>query len=266
MFKNHNLLRDILIVAWRKNTVSFNPIKLIQKGYRPAIRWPIISAFLLSFTLQAHAQFIEYGGGIGMLNYAGDLARGYQITKQSPALQGVYRLNLSKIVSIKFGLIYGKVTGDDESPVDAFADTRNASFSRRIFEGSMTVEYHFLDYKNEKSLIKWSPYFFGGVGFVKILDIDNTEDLKNYQPVMPFGFGVKHLIGKQFSVSLEVGARKMFTDDFDGISDGELFNKNYQYGNPNDRDWYHYTGLTLTYMLYKIPCPFRYIPNKSIYD
>ena len=231
------------------------------------IKWPIISVFLLFIASEGKSQFIEYGGGLGAMNYAGDLARGYQFTKQSPAIQGIYRLNFSEIVSLKFGLLYGKVTGDDNDPIDAFAATRDASFSRKILEGSVTIEYHFLDYKNKKSQIKWSPYFFGGIGFAKLLGIDNTiEDISNFQPVMPFGFGIKHLIGKQFSVSFEVGARKMFTDKFDGVSEGELFNKNFQYGNPNDNDWYHFTGFSFTYILYKIPCPFRYIPNKSLYD
>lgn len=231
------------------------------------IRWPIISAFLLFSSINANGQFIEYGAGVGMLNYAGDMARGYQFKNLNPAIQGIYRLNFSQIVSLKFGLLYGKVSGSDANPTDRFAAVRNASFSRRIAEGSVTIEYHFLDYKNEKSPIRWSPYFFVGFGFTKLLDVDNTvEDISNFQPVMPFGLGIKHLIGKQFSISLEVGARKMFTDKFDGISDGDLFNKNFQYGNPKDKDWYHFTGFSFTYILYKIPCPFRYIPNKSLYD
>ena len=231
------------------------------------IKWPILSVILFITAFESNAQFLEYGGGIGMMNYAGDLSRGYNFTKQSPAIHGVYRFNLSKIVSLKVGLLYGKVSGDDESPIDAFAATRKATFTRTIIEGSLVFEYHFLDYKDDKSLIKWSPYFFGGVGFTKLLNIDNTkEDIAKFQPVIPFGLGVKHLIGKQFSVSFEVGARKMYTDKFDAISDGDLFDKNFQYGNPNDNDWYHFTGLTFTYILYKIPCPFRYIPNKSIYN
>lgn len=230
-------------------------------------KWSILSVFLLFMVFQSQAQFLEYGGGFGVINYAGDLARGYKFTKQNLAVHGICRFNLSEILSLKAGLFYGKVRGDDQNPIDAFAAVRNASFSRTILESSLTVEYHFLNYKNEKSLIRWSPYFFGGLGFVKIFNIDNTvEDISSFQPVLPFGLGIKHLIGKYFSIALEVGARKMFTDKFDGISDGELFNKNFKYGNPNDNDWYHFTGLSFTYILFKIPCPFKYIPNKSIYN
>ena len=231
------------------------------------IKWPILSVFILLFSFQVNAQFIEYGASVGMLNYAGDLTRGYKIKNLNPAIQGIYRLNFSHIVSLKFGFLYGKVAGSDTNPIDAFGNERNDSFERKIAEGSLTIEYHFLDYKNDKSPIRWSPYFFCGLGLTKILDVDNTvEDFPNFQPVMPFGIGIKQLIGKQFSLSFEVGARKMFTDKFDKVSEGDLFNKNFQYGNPKDRDWYHFTGFSFTYILYKIPCPFRYIPNKSLYD
>lgn len=227
---------------------------------------PIVSAFILLSHI-SNAQFIEYGGGIGGMNYAGDLSRGYKITKQNPAIHGVYRLNLSEIVSLKFGLAYGKISGDDNDPIDVLGASRNASFSRTLIEASTTFEYHFLDYKNEKSLIKWSPYFFAGFGFFKLFNLDkDIDNFSSIQPVLPFGVGFKHLIGKQFSVGIEFGARKTFFDELDRVSDGDIFQKNFQYGNPNDKDWYHFTGITITYILYKIPCPFRYIPNKSIYD
>lgn len=227
---------------------------------------PIFSAFLL-FAHVGEAQFIEYGGGIGGMNYAGDLSHGYKIAKQSPAIHGLYRLNLSEILSIKFGLAYGKITGDDTDPIDPFAANRDASFSRTLIEGSVSFEYHFLDYKSKKSLVKWSPYFFAGMGFFKVFNLDSDlDDFASIQPVMPFGIGFKHLIGKQFSVGIEIGARKTFFDKLDRVSEGDLFIKDYQYGNPNDNDWYHFTAISLTYILYKIPCPFRYVPNKSIYD
>jgi hypothetical protein len=80
------------------------------------------------------------------------------------------------------------------------------------------------------------------------------------------GGGAKFLLGKRFSLSVESGARKTFFDYLDGVSDGDIFIKDYQFGNPNDNDWYFYTGVSLTYIIYKIPCPFPYVPNKSIFN
>ena len=205
---------------------------------------------------------------IGGMTYAGDLSRGFHFLDQKLGVQGFYRINFDKDVSFKASLLYGKFSGSDsDHPIDAFAQIRNASFERSILEASATLEYHFLDYKDKHSTIKWSPYFFAGFGITKILNMD--EDLDNFssiQPVLPFGLGVKHLIGKQFSVSAEFGARKMFFDELDRISEGDVYDKsNTQFGNPNDKDWYHFLGISFSYIIYKIPCKYRYVPNKTLY-
>jgi len=143
---------------------------------------------------------------------------------------------------------------------------RNASFSRSLVEASATFEYHFLDYKDKNSNIKWSPYFFAGFGITKVLNLDEEDNFSSIQPVLPFGVGFKHLVGKQFSIAMEYGARKTFFDGLDGISDGDVFDKsNTQYGNPNDKDWYHFLNISFSYLLYKIPCTYKYVPNKTLY-
>ncbi|MEP2024053.1 MAG: DUF6089 family protein [Reichenbachiella sp.] len=226
---------------------------------------PILSAFLLIQTF-CFAQKTEYGLALGGISYAGDLYRGYDITNQSLGLQGLYRINFEKDVSFKVALLYGNVSGNDSKPFDALGEIRDASFNRSFFEASATFEYHFLDYKNKNSTIRWTPYFFAGFGLAKFLNLSEEDNFSSIQPVLPFGGGVKHLIGKQFSLALEFGARKTFFDQLDGISDGDVFDKtNTQYGNPNDKDWYHFFNISISYLIYKIPCTYRYVPNKSMY-
>ncbi|MEO9966107.1 MAG: DUF6089 family protein [Reichenbachiella sp.] len=227
---------------------------------------PILSAFLLIHMISL-GQKTEFGLGIGGVSYAGDLYRGYEFLNQSPGIQGIYRINIEKDVSFKIALLYGKVSGDDDNPFDALGEIRNASFSRTFLEASASFEYHFLDYKNKNSTIKWSPYFFAGFGLTKFLNLDAQNDsFSSLQPVLPFGGGIKHLIGKQFSMAVEFGARKTFFDQLDGISDGDVFDKtNTQFGNPNDKDWYHFFGISISYLIYKIPCQYKYVPNNSLY-
>ena len=174
-------------------------------------------------------------------------------------------MNLSEIVGIKYALGYGNISGSDADPIDPFAEVRNRSFRRGVLEGTLTFEYNFLDFKDEYSLIRWSPYVFGGFGFSRLFG-EITKDYSKFQPNIPFGIGFKHLIGKQFSVELEVGFRKMFFDNLDEISEGDIGIKDFQYGNPNDTDWYSFSVISFSYILYKIPCPFRYIPNRSMYQ
>ena len=224
-------------------------------------------AFFLSFLLigfSSHSQLLEFGIGGGALNYSGDLIRGYKITNIRPAIAVHHRMNFSKEVSIKWALTSGVLVGSEDH-IDAFSRQRDFSFSINMAEVSSVIEYHFLDYKNDKSPIRWSPYAFGGVGFTRFTGLaEPKENFNRIQTVIPFGLGFKQLIGKRFSLDTELGIRKTFFDLLDNTSDGDLATKNYQYGNPNDNDWYSYFGVSLSFILYEIPCPYPYVPNQHM--
>jgi len=221
--------------------------------------------FVLLLTFSARAQFIEFGAGIGVTQYSGDLEYGYKFNTAGPALNLHYRLNFSEIVSTRFNLVYGGIRADDTTPVDVLGENRDFSFNSSVFELSSVFEYHFLDYKSHALPQKWSPYAFMGVGIVRLNNPANTEvDYAKNQPVIPMGLGVKYKVGKRFVVEVEAGARKTFFDYLDGVSDYDTTIKNYQFGHPNDDDWYFFTGFRLSCVLYNIPCPFPYIPNKSM--
>ena len=225
---------------------------------------PILSAFLL-YGFFCQAQKYEFGLGLGGASYSGDLYRGYDVLNQKLGVQGLCRINTAPDISWKFALTYAKVAGDDGKPFDVLGEQRGASFERSFLEASAVFEYHFLDYKHDKSLVKWSPFAFAGVGMTKFFNLESTDNFSSYQPVVPFGLGFKHLIGKQFTMSVEYGARKTFFDQLDGVSDGDVSNKDYQFGNPANDDWYHFVGVTFSYILYKIPCTYRYVPNRSMH-
>ncbi|MFY0688069.1 MAG: hypothetical protein JXQ90_12940 [Cyclobacteriaceae bacterium] len=212
------------------------------------------------------AQFLEFGGGIGGFNYSGDLNRGYPLGNLGPAISGHHRMNFSEYISVKWGLKYGTIKGTDSKPIDAFSVERNASFKQSIVELSSVFEYHFLDYKRRKSPVKWSPYVFSGVSFLRLNNIDVfTLNHSRIQAGIPFGIGFVKIIAKKYSVGFEFGVRKTFYDELDNVSESlDLSLKDYNYGNPVNKDFYSYIGLNFTYILYKIPCPFPYIPNEMM--
>ena len=215
--------------------------------------------FLL-FSLQAKTQNTEIGGGIGGLSYTGDLNRGYSLLQNRPAITVFHRTNLSNVVSFKAGITAGKIAGSDEKgEVDAFSNQRNASFNVFIFETSGVLEYHFLNWRSEHSLLRWTPYVFGGVGiFVMSGHQNKPEEYSNVQPILPFGLGFKYILNPKWYLGFEAGARKTFFDYLDNVSEGNIAVKNYQYGNTNDNDMYYYVGFTINYSFYTIPCPFSY--------
>lgn len=200
-----------------------------------------------------------------MGHYTGDLNGYPRMTKTQPGATGILRLNLSNIVSFKSALTYAQIAGDDMAPADVLGERRNHSFKHSIWELSSVFEYHFLNYRSDKTRNKWAPYAFLGLGFANVRGVEDTYDeFKPLQFVIPMGAGVKYELTKKLTLGAEAGARKTFTDNLDAVSDGDIRIKNYQYGNPNDQDWYFYTGINLTYVIYKIPCPFPYVPNRAI--
>jgi len=222
---------------------------------------------VIFFTSDVFAQYKEYGGGIGVFNYTGDLNPKLRLGQSSPGISGFYRKNFNNVVSLRLGLTAGKIKGSDDSPVDIFGATRDYSFDITIIEGSSVFEYYFLDYRHPHTNVYFSPYFFAGVGIFRFFGYDDTRgNFGRLQPIIPFGVGIKQLIGKRYAAAVEFGLRKTFFDYLDSVSDADVTIKNYQYGNPNSNDWYYFTGISVTYILYEIPCRYRYVPNRYEYN
>lgn len=202
-----------------------------------------------------YAQRSEVGFGIGTFNYTGDLVRNYDFKYSKPAGTVFYRSNLSNVVSFRAGITAGAI-GASEKPIDAFADQRDASFNLFLFEASTVMEYHFLNWRETKRFVRFTPYLFAGLGLFGISGNDNkTAEYSNIQAAIPFGGGIKYIYNPKWYFSLEFGVRKTWFDYLDDISAGDRRYKNYQYGNPNDNDNYFFLGITLTRTFYTIPCP-----------
>lgn len=208
---------------------------------------------LLSFS--TFAQKSEVGFGIGTLNYTGDLVKNYNFRFSKPAATVFYRSNLSPVVSFRAGFTGGKL-GASETPIDKFASVRDESFDIFLFEASTIMEYHFLNWRETKRFVRFTPYLFAGLALYGIAgNAEKTAEYSNIQGSIPFGGGLKYVYNPKWYLSLEFGIRKTFTDYLDNISAGDQRFKNFKYGNPNDNDNYYFLGITLTRTFYTIPCP-----------
>jgi hypothetical protein len=214
----------------------------------------VAALFCVSKTL--HAQRSELGFGIGTFNYTGDLVRTYNIKYSKPAATVFFRSNLSKVVSFRASVTAGKL-GASEKPIDPAANLRDASFDIFLFEGSLGMEYHFLNWRDSKRPMRYTPYLFGGLGLFGISgNASKSAEYSNIQGMIPFGGGFKYILNPKLYAAFEIGIRKTFFDYLDNVSDfNNQSQKNYQYGNPNDYDNYFFVGITFTRTFYDIPCP-----------
>lgn len=217
----------------------------------------LISSVLLSVIIAgtAKAQSSELGFGLGTFNYTGDLVKFYNFKYSKPAGTVFYRANLSKVVSFRAGITAG-VIGAEEVPTDEFASQRNASFQHFLYEGSTVMEYHFLNWRDSKRYVRFTPYLFGGVALFGFSgDVDRSQAYSTVQMAIPFGAGVKYVLNPKWYLALEFGMRKTFFDYLDNVSGGDVRFKNYQYGNESNNDHYYFLGISLTRTFYTIPCP-----------
>jgi hypothetical protein len=227
----------------------------------PGIKSHLVVALLFTLVITTCAgqirQRSEVGIGLGTFNYTGDLVQNYNFKFSKPAFTVFYRNNVSKVISFRASITAGKLGASDAAaPIDAFAVKRNASFDIFLMEISGVYEYHFLDWRDNKRRLRFTPYLFAGLGLFTISGVPNkTEQYSNVQLGIPFGGGIKYVINPKYYLSLEFGVRKTFFDYLDNISDSDPSFKNYQYGNKFDYDTYYFLGVTITKTFYDIPCP-----------
>ena len=234
------------------------------------------SAFFLP--TRAFAQHTsEVGIGVGATNYKGEIAPQLQWRNSRPALTVFYRRDISVPITLRAGLTAGFLRATDANVrgvnggVAPLQDYRQLSLSGGVGEVSGVVEYNFLDYhrRQDQHRAHFSPYLFGGVALYlanttvqsanAALQPDFDRQGSKVGLAIPAGAGVKVALTEHFNLGLEMGVRKTFTDQLDHTGD-----QNPLLVNSHDQDWYYYTGLSVSYTLYKILCPPPYHRNKGL--
>ncbi|HET8859919.1 DUF6089 family protein [Marivirga sp.] len=213
---------------------------------------------VLGISSQTNAQSKEFGGGLASFNYTGDLIRNYSIQNQTFGINLFYVKNYQYGWSGKLNFAAGRIKGSDENPIDPQAAIRSASFQDFITEISGQATYEFLDFRNDKALVKFTPYLTVGAGFFLINRAEKTTDYSDIQLMIPFGGGVKYSLGPLWTLNFEFSARKLFYDYLDNISQEIITDKrnsNFQFGDWNDNDWYYFTGFSISYTFWGVNCP-----------
>ncbi len=189
-------------------------------------------------------------GELGGANQTGTFfVRDLEIKATAPSAQIAGRFKLNNHFAIKGGLYYELVKGSDKLTKEPYRQNRNLSFKSNIFELSLQGEF-FLTREQQGARYKiknargfksydFQAYLFLGVGGFyfnpKAFYYGSWENLQplgtegqglpgqkaKYSRVafcIPYGIGVKEAINRYWSVGVEVGMRKTFTDYIDDVS------------------------------------------------
>ena len=198
------------------------------------------------------AQINELGFFVGGSNFIGDVGSTTYINPNSPAIGLVYKWNKTPRHSWRFSYTQTKLKGNDKNSDDFQRRNRNLSFQNNIKEFSGGIEFNFFDFDLNKKLDKKvSPYFFTGLSFLLFKKINysgslSQPTLKNF--AIPLIIGVKSNLTSNFVLGFEIGTRYSFTDDLDGNL------TSFNLGNVYNKDWYVFSGITLSYMFGTKPC------------
>lgn len=209
--------------------------------------------------LTSFGQIHELGVFVGGSNYIGDVGSMDYLAPNDAAFGVLYKWNKSTRHSWRFSYTQATITARD---VDSKAPNRNLrgfEIKNDIKEISAGLEFNFLDFDLHQSDFVFSPYVYSGISTFLydetfVLNKESKEDYRDFSFAIPMVVGVKAKIANQLVLGLETGARYTFTDNLDG-SNPE--NKNFEplkFGNLNNKDWYIFTGFTLTYTFGKNPC------------
>ena len=189
-------------------------------------------------------------GELGGANQIGTyFVKDLEIKTTRPSVAIGYRKKFNQRFALKGGLYYMRVKGDDQLTTEPFRQNRNLNFRSDIVEGSIQAEVfftkdkngHLYRIKNAKGAKNYDfqGYIFGGVGAfffnpqgyyngkwynLKPMSTEGEgmdggpKNYSRFSVCIPYGIGVSEAVGKLWTIGLEIGIRKTFTDYIDDVS------------------------------------------------
>jgi hypothetical protein len=215
--------------------------------------FPIFFALLLISSF-AKGQKNEIGFSLGGFNYTGELAPVYNVLNYRPGGSIFYRLNLNPIIALRGSIHAGYIHANEKNSPRPSNSARAAYFTTFVTEAAIMAEYNFFNYRGRKEDHRLSPYLTGGIAVFNSQNrkISNVNSNDYIVLSIPMGIGLKYKLSRQMNLGFEFVARKTFTDRIDGVS--SFFLGKHETANIFDKDWYYYTGFTLSYTFYGIKC------------
>jgi len=248
-------------------------------------------------------------GELGGANQVGtNFLRDFEVTQTRPLLSIGMRYKILQDLAVRTSLYFGYLHGDDNTTTETYRNYRNLRFRTPIIEFGPQLEYsifrerigHRYNLRRVRGIKGFAinTYFFVGLtGFWfnpqgKYIDgkwyniqplgtegqglIPTRKKYSHFQLAIPYGIGFKYGLSRKWSVGLDYGVRKTFTDYIDDVSttyfDNQMIKENYgeiaayladpssgeysgwtapgqQRGDARDKDSYMFMSITLTYKL-----------------
>ena len=219
-----------------------------------------IFLFIFIITIsKLNAQIHEIGVFVGGSNFIGDVGNTGYINPNEPAFGILYKWNKSPRHAYRFSYMQSKITSNDANSKEKARQTRDYSFENSVKEFSAGLEFNFFDFNLHQLTRKITPYIFTGLSYFSyeelfVVNGQSKVDYTHSTFAIPMIVGVKSNITPHLILGAEIGARYTFTDNLDGSNPRNTNLAPLKFGNINNRDWYVFSGITLTYTFGEKPC------------
>ena len=214
-------------------------------------------SFLLLSSLFASAQINEIGITVGGSNYIGDIGPENYINPNSYAIGAVYKYNLNPRIALRGNFTYFDIKSDDANSSNVGRQERGLYFTNTILELAGGVEFSWFEYDLSTQEKTHTPYILLQVAVMNynIVDEQISSDEYTYKTInsvaIPFGLGYKTKLFGKFALGAEIGVRYTIKDDIDY---NNFYIPELSFGNPQNNDWYVFSGINLVYTFGRPPC------------
>lgn len=178
----------------------------------------------------------EVGGALGVSHYFGDLNTTFDIKHPGPAASVMARFNFNERICLKLSGNYGNIGADDKNSPNIVEQQRNLNFRSTILDGAAQIEFNFLPYNYNDKNSNFTPYMLAGFNVFHFNPQGNLngtwydlaplgtegqfkgEEYYTTQLGLVYGFGLKYALNEEWSLNLELSARKLFTNYLDDVA------------------------------------------------
>ena len=233
----------------------------------------IIHVIIFFTTMTVFSQNNEIGVFVGGSNYIGDVGpttyiHPFSYNVSANTVAGIiFRKNLNDRIALRGKFNYAKIGSSDNWPKTAeYRKQRGKYFKNIINELGLGIDFNFIEFDIYSSLLQMTPYLSTGISVFRhnllryesgVSKAIKYGDATSLSVPITVGYKIKPL--NSFIVAFEISANQSFTDNLDGSFPDEKQRASSDYFGSNlSKDWYVFSGITLTYLFGNKKC---YCPN-----
>ena len=181
------------------------------------------------------------------------------------ALGILYRKNFNNRIAARIHFNHANIGSKDKLPKSAsYRKLRDFEFVNTIQEFGIGIDFNFFEFDLKENSFQITPYVHTGISYLRFNSLQYPDRSKvavkydkdtSFSIPITLGFKVKPI--DSFVVGFEVTANQSFTDNLDGSNPNfKTPNQNSQgtFGTSLSKDWYVFSGFTLTYIFGSESC------------